>query len=127
MKNSKDNMSVLLVLFPNHTKKQDGFVVPPLAPDEEEQEHIRQQSAQEADVRCLLPLFFALLFLPTAPLALPVTPRPSLLLLPPTHLDHVALVLPCFQIHSSHFRSLHLTRLLTDAHNTHTRTRHDTT
>lgn len=36
-KNSKDNMSVLLVLFPQHTKPEPGFVVPPLAPSEEEQ------------------------------------------------------------------------------------------
>jgi len=50
MKNSKDNMSVVLVLFPNHTKHEPGFVVPTLAPDEEEQQRMKDAAAQEADI-----------------------------------------------------------------------------
>eukprot|EP00035_Acanthoeca_spectabilis_P019971 m.430505 g.430505 ORF g.430505 m.430505 type:complete len:351 (+) comp17177_c0_seq1:3315-4367(+) len=50
MKNSKDNMSVVLVLFPNHTKHEPGFVVPSLAPDEEEQQKLQDVAAQEADI-----------------------------------------------------------------------------
>lgn len=50
MKNSKDNMSVLLVLFPNHTKQEPGFVVPSLAPDEGEQAQIKAMADQEAAV-----------------------------------------------------------------------------
>lgn len=46
----QDNMSVVLVLFPNHTKHEPGFVVPSLAPDEEEQQKLQDVAAQEADI-----------------------------------------------------------------------------
>jgi len=49
-KNSKDNMSVLLVLFANAPKKVDGFVVPKIGPDEEDQERIKNAAEQEAAI-----------------------------------------------------------------------------
>lgn len=47
MKNSKDNMSVLIVLFAGAPKEQAGFVVPPLGPDETDAERIREENAAQ--------------------------------------------------------------------------------
>eukprot|EP00038_Savillea_parva_P006018 m.161187 g.161187 ORF g.161187 m.161187 type:complete len:358 (-) comp12047_c0_seq1:392-1465(-) len=50
MKNSKDNMSVVIVLFPNHTKPVPGFVVPSLAPDEDEQQRMQDNAVADAEL-----------------------------------------------------------------------------
>lgn len=46
----QDNMSVVLVLFPNHTKAVPGYVVPSLAPDDDEQAKMDESAAQEAEI-----------------------------------------------------------------------------
>ena len=48
--NVQDNMSVVIVLFPNHTKPVPGFVVPSLAPDEDEQQRMQDNAVADAEL-----------------------------------------------------------------------------
>lgn len=50
LKNSKDNMSALLVLFENAPKSVPGYEVPNIEPDEEDRARMEQEAAEQAAI-----------------------------------------------------------------------------
>mmetsp|Transcript_5143 Transcript_5143/g.15688 ORF Transcript_5143/g.15688 Transcript_5143/m.15688 type:complete len:343 (-) Transcript_5143:162-1190(-) len=50
-KGSKDNMSAIIILFPNHTKVEPGYVVPSIGPDEEELKRMRESEERDLELQ----------------------------------------------------------------------------